>query len=67
MPIYEYECQTCGADFDALRRISDDDKDVECPYCHEKNAERQISLTSFDGAGSKGGCGGGSHGSMRFG
>jgi putative FmdB family regulatory protein len=65
MPIYEYECQSCGEEFDALRRINDDDRDVECPYCHEKNAERKMSLPSFEGAGGKGGCGG--HSPMRFG
>lgn len=65
MPIYEYECQTCGIEFDALRKFSDDDRDVECPDCHEKNAERKISLVATDGA-VKGGCGG-YRGPMRFG
>ena len=46
MPIYEYQCQDCGEEFDMLRRVNDRDEDVECPYCHAKHAERQISLTS---------------------
>ncbi len=46
MPIYEYQCQTCGEDFDMLRSVKDDDKDVECPYCREKQAERRMSMTS---------------------
>lgn len=46
MPIYEYQCQNCGEEFDMLRSVNDDDRDVECPYCREKLAERQMSLTS---------------------
>jgi putative FmdB family regulatory protein len=63
MPIYEYQCQNCGEDFDMLRSLKDDDKDVECPYCHAKQAERQMSLTSasellklFSGSGNAKSC-----------
>ncbi len=63
MPIYEYTCRNCGEDFDALRSIKDDDREVECPYCHEKEAERRISLSSSAsqiiksfGSGHGGGC-----------
>jgi putative FmdB family regulatory protein len=66
MPIYEYECQSCGEDFDALRRIRDDDREVECPCCHEKNAERKISLPSLEGTAGAGNCGSG-RGPIRFG
>lgn len=65
MPIYEYDCRTCGTEFDALRKFSDDDRDVECPYCLEKNSERKISLVASDGV-AKGGCGP-IRGPMRFG
>lgn len=46
MPIYEYQCQNCGEEFDMLRSVNDNDRDVECPYCHALRAERQTSLTS---------------------
>ena len=46
MPIYEYTCRNCGEDFDLLRNIKDDDRNVECPYCREKDAERRMSVTS---------------------
>lgn len=45
MPIYEYTCRNCGEDFDLLRSVKDNDRDVECPYCKEKEAERRISLS----------------------
>ena len=50
MPIYEYQCQNCGEDFDMLRSIKDNDRDVECPYCREKQAERRMSLTTASDA-----------------
>jgi putative FmdB family regulatory protein len=67
MPIYEYQCQDCGGEFDALRRLSDDDRDVECPFCGEKHAERKMALTASDPFSFKGGCGSGSGRHMRFG
>ena len=48
MPIYEYTCRNCGEDFDLLRRLKDNDDDVECPYCREKDAERRMSATASD-------------------
>jgi putative FmdB family regulatory protein len=66
MPIYEYKCKSCGEEFDALRRLRDDDRDVECPKCHERNAQRKISLSAFEGAIKGGGCGH-NHGPMKFG
>ena len=59
MPIYEYTCRKCGQIFDALRNLHDDDREVECPHCKEKNAERLISLTAADGQTLKSNCGGG--------
>ncbi|MFZ5433225.1 MAG: FmdB family zinc ribbon protein [Calditrichota bacterium] len=67
MPIYDYDCRNCGGEFEELRRLSDRDEDVECPYCGEKDCERRMSLTAADPfGGSGGGCGSG-RGPMRFG
>ena len=33
-----------------LRSIKDNDRDVECPYCREKQAERRMSLTTASDA-----------------
>ncbi|RPH94547.1 zinc ribbon domain-containing protein [candidate division KSB1 bacterium] len=67
MPIYEYECRNCGEIYDALRNLHDDDREVECPRCGEKDSWRRISLTVSDANKSPGGCGGGRRGPMRFG
>ncbi|MCC7156659.1 MAG: zinc ribbon domain-containing protein [Bryobacterales bacterium] len=54
MPMYEYRCEKCGKTFEKLRRMSDADKDLECPDCHSEKVERQVSGFAMTG------CGGGS-------
>ena len=35
MPIYEYECRTCGNHFERLQRFKDE-PETECPQCHHE-------------------------------
>jgi putative FmdB family regulatory protein len=67
MPLYEYQCQSCGAHYEALRSVNDDDREVECPYCQEKKSERLISLTASEMLRAMGSCGSGRRGPARFG
>lgn len=46
MPIYEYHCADCGADFEAIRPVSRADDAIECKSCGQP-ASRQISNFSF--------------------
>ena len=55
MPMYEYRCQTCGASFEQLRRMSDADRDLTCPSCESAQVERQLSTFAAGGCGSGGG------------
>lgn len=41
MPIFEYLCQDCGQDFEALVRSS---TTPECPTCHSVSLERKLSV-----------------------
>jgi len=41
MPIYEYVCQECKHPFEALVF---GEEQAECPQCHGKRLERQLSL-----------------------
>ncbi len=41
MPIYEYHCATCGADFEKLVLPS---TVVECPTCRGQELSRQASV-----------------------
>jgi len=68
MPIYEYKCETCGSDYEQMRKMSEADSDSECPSCHSAKVNRRLSsfATSSgtpDRAPSGGGCGMGACGS----
>jgi putative FmdB family regulatory protein len=51
MPIYAFECATCGHSFDRLQRLSDADPTV-CPACGAESVRRQLTAPSFRLAGS---------------
>ncbi|AVP98695.1 transcriptional regulator [Ahniella affigens] len=51
MPIYEYECQTCGHVFDHLQKLSDPDP-TQCERCHQGPIQRRVTAPSFRLAGS---------------
>ncbi len=50
MPIYEYQCESCGARDELLQRMSDPPA-TECQRCHGA-LRRLISATSFQLKGS---------------
>jgi putative FmdB family regulatory protein len=47
MPIYEFECQSCGDRFEELvgLHVGTDAADVVCPKCGSKEAERLVSTS----------------------
>jgi putative FmdB family regulatory protein len=51
MPIYAFECSTCGTRFDRLQKLSDTDPDT-CPECGAHTVKRQLTAPSFRLAGS---------------
>ena len=51
MPIYEYQCESCGHEMEALQKMSDDPL-KECPECHEKMLKKLISAAGFRLSGS---------------
>lgn len=46
MPIYGYECQSCGHEMEALQKISDAPL-TDCPACGEPQLKKQLSAASF--------------------
>ena len=46
MPIYEYQCSSCGAQFESIRAVSRADDPTSCKTCGAP-ASRQISNFSF--------------------
>jgi putative FmdB family regulatory protein len=51
MPIYEFECASCGHRFDRLQKIADPDPSV-CPACDVAEVKRRLSAPGFRLAGS---------------
>ncbi|MEJ5370117.1 MAG: zinc ribbon domain-containing protein [Bryobacteraceae bacterium] len=59
MPMYEYRCLECGTKYEQLRRMSDADKNLECPVCGSPNVRREISACAIGGSSSSSSSGGG--------
>jgi len=57
MPIYEFECQSCGHRFEELLKISQSGEKPLCPKCESPNTKKAISGfgTAGDSKGSAGG------------
>lgn len=65
MPIYEYICQDCGKNFEALRSMKDADAPLHCVRCDSPNTARQVSACYAQsggrvvaGSSASSGCGG---------
>jgi putative FmdB family regulatory protein len=46
MPIYEYQCQSCGHAYEALQKINDAPL-TECPACNKPDLAKKISAAGF--------------------
>jgi len=46
MPIYEYQCQACGKQLEALQKISDAPLQ-DCPDCDEPSLKKKVSAAAF--------------------
>ncbi|MEO7478009.1 MAG: zinc ribbon domain-containing protein [Lysobacteraceae bacterium] len=51
MPIYGFECASCGHRFDRLQRLSDPDPTI-CPECGAEQLHRQLTAPAFRLSGS---------------
>jgi len=46
MPIYEYQCQSCGHELEAIQKMSDAAL-TDCPECKESTLKKRISAAGF--------------------
>ena len=51
MPLYEYQCDSCGARFELIRKFSDPPLTV-CPKCGKETVQKLISAPAFQFKGS---------------
>lgn len=42
MPLYEYQCNACGEQYDEYRSIADRDKRQPCPKCGSRDTQRAM-------------------------
>lgn len=46
MPIYEYQCTSCGHQLESLQKLSDPPL-TDCPECSKPALQKQISAAGF--------------------
>ena len=46
MPIYEYSCDVCGHELEAIQKMADAPL-VDCPACEQPDLKRLISASAF--------------------
>jgi putative FmdB family regulatory protein len=46
MPFYEYRCENCGHEMEALQKISDSPL-VDCPECEQPALKKLVSAAGF--------------------
>lgn len=46
MPIYEYRCESCGHEMEAIQKMADDPL-TECPACGKPTLKKLISAGGF--------------------
>jgi len=51
MPIYAYQCQACGHDFEVMQKMSDP-APAACPTCGKGEVRKQLSAAGFQLKGS---------------
>ena len=46
MPFYEYRCGSCGHEFEAMQKMSDDPL-TDCPVCEKTELAKLVSAAGF--------------------
>ncbi|MBM3812815.1 MAG: zinc ribbon domain-containing protein [Acidimicrobiia bacterium] len=49
MPIYEYRCRDCGSQYEQLRRMSEAERNLECPQCASSKVDLLLSAFATGG------------------
>ena len=47
MPIYDYQCTSCGFKKEVMRKVSEATMNIACPECGKETFAKQVSAPSF--------------------
>lgn len=47
MPIYDYQCTSCGCKKEVMRKVSEAAMTIACPECGKETFAKQVSAPSF--------------------
>lgn len=50
MPLYEFQCVQCGAEFEMILRFSESDQKPDCPRCQGKFTRKKLAQVAAIGA-----------------
>jgi putative FmdB family regulatory protein len=59
MPIYEYMCRKCNAQFALMQKMGAAESDTVCPHCDSEDVKKMLSAFSCNAPAGAGGFGGG--------
>lgn len=51
MPIYEYLCQSCGHELEAIQKVAEPPL-LDCPACNKRKLKKKLSVGAFRLSGS---------------
>jgi len=54
MPLYEYQCSSCGEEFEQIVSFSKADLMPACPICRSEDTRKKISIAASFGSSSTG-------------
>ncbi len=54
MPLYEYQCKSCGETFEKMMRWSESGHNPVCPNCQSEDTRKKVSSFASMGASSSG-------------
>ncbi|OGG99535.1 MAG: hypothetical protein A2600_08635 [Candidatus Lambdaproteobacteria bacterium RIFOXYD1_FULL_56_27] len=60
MPLYEYQCPSCGQSFTELRKHDEKDRPLSCPHCGKEVSNRLVTASALGGSEGTAGRGAGS-------
>ncbi len=56
MPVYEYQCSSCGHKFELRRALDESDSGIACPKCGSRSPQRVFSSFGMGSSSPGGAC-----------